>query len=97
MLPCAPISAIADLASRIMRIRVVDKTGLIGMWRHELVFTDPNISVPLFSAGSQGPVVDSNLVQFSTALEEQLGLKLERGRGPVDVLVVDSVQRPSED
>src|SRR5262245_50991120 len=46
VLPCAPISAIADLASRIMRMRVVDKTGLPGMWRHELVFADPNISVP---------------------------------------------------
>jgi len=31
-----------------------------------------------------------------TALQEELGLKLESGRGPVKVLVIDSVQRPSE-
>ena len=31
-----------------------------------------------------------------TAIQEQLGLKLEAGRGPVNVLVVDSVQKPSE-
>jgi uncharacterized protein (TIGR03435 family) len=39
---------------------------------------------------------DPNLPALSTALDEQLGLKLESRRGPVDVLVIDSVQEPTE-
>jgi uncharacterized protein (TIGR03435 family) len=36
------------------------------------------------------------LPSFYTALEEQLGLKLEPTKGPVQVLVIDHVERPSE-
>jgi uncharacterized protein (TIGR03435 family) len=38
----------------------------------------------------------SELPALSTALNEQLGLKLESRRGPVDVLVIESVQQPTE-
>jgi hypothetical protein len=41
------------------------------------------------------PPADSGPSIF-TAIEEQLGLKLESGKGPVNLLVIDSVQRPSE-
>ena len=37
-----------------------------------------------------------NAPAFTTPLHEQLGLKLEFMRGPVDVLVIDSVQQPAE-
>jgi len=36
-------------------------------------------------------------VSFFTAVQEQLGLKLEAGRAPLDVVVVESVERPVED
>jgi uncharacterized protein (TIGR03435 family) len=40
---------------------------------------------------------DPNLPSFTTALPEQVGLKLESARGPVDVLVIDSAEQPTPD
>jgi uncharacterized protein (TIGR03435 family) len=47
-----------------------------------------NDSPPLSSAAPPGP-------SFLTAVQEQLGLKLEATKGPIEVLVVDHVERPS--
>ena len=44
----------------------------------------------------QGPPADPNNPSIFTALQEQLGLQLESARGPVEVLVIDSVSKPSE-
>jgi uncharacterized protein (TIGR03435 family) len=93
---CAPMSVVARLATGVLGTPVVDRTGLTGKWHHELVFADPNRTIPAANGGSQGVVVDPNLASFSTSLQEQLGLKIERRRGPVDVLVVDSIQQPTE-
>jgi uncharacterized protein (TIGR03435 family) len=64
---------------------VLDRTGLKGNYAFTLKF-----------AGPQNPNPDPDRPQFMTALQEQLGLKLESIRAPVDVLVIDSVQRPSD-
>jgi uncharacterized protein (TIGR03435 family) len=72
---------------------VVDRTGLTGLWNFELVF----LQLQPLPPGRQRDLADQeNVPSFATALQEQLGLKLESGRGPVNVLVVDSVEQPTE-
>ena len=63
---------------------VVNKTGLTGAYDLELTFT------PDQSAATAGP-------SLFTAMQEQLGLKLESQRAPVEVLVVDKLERPLPD
>jgi uncharacterized protein (TIGR03435 family) len=66
---------------------VVDKTRLTGTFDFTLDFLRPNL------ARSQEPAVG---VTVFTAVQEQLGLRLQSARGPVDVIAIASVERPSE-
>jgi uncharacterized protein (TIGR03435 family) len=71
---------------------VVDKTGVAGKFDIHLEWTPDQAP-----AGADGVAPDGSAVSLFTALEEQLGLKVESSRGPVDVLVIDHVERPTED
>jgi uncharacterized protein (TIGR03435 family) len=78
---------------------VQDRTGLAGNFDLELQWTpEPRGLVP---PDVQQPSVllpvDSFGASLFTALQEQLGLKLESTKGPVDVLVIDHVERATED
>jgi uncharacterized protein (TIGR03435 family) len=68
---------------------IVDRTGLTGMIDFTLEFARPQI-------GQLGTPPDESLPSFATALQEQLGLKLESQTWPVDVLIIDHVEQPSE-
>jgi uncharacterized protein (TIGR03435 family) len=65
---------------------VIDKTNRKGFFDFRLHFVPEEL---LGKPDVSGPTI-------FTALQEQLGLKLESARGPVEVLVIDSVQKPSE-
>jgi uncharacterized protein (TIGR03435 family) len=52
---------------------------------------------PVATAGNPPAAVEANLPSLVTALQEQLGVRLESTRGPVEVLVIDSVDRPTPD
>jgi bla regulator protein BlaR1 len=62
---------------------VIDNTGLEGEYDFSLAWTD------LADVDSVDP-------SLFTAIQEQLGLKLEPAKRPVQVTVIDSIQRPSE-
>lgn len=73
---------------------VFDKTGLTGVYDFTLTLAPFTLRVPPDPAAPAvtGPSGES----LFTAIEEQLGLKLEAQKGPIEVLVIDRVERPSE-
>jgi uncharacterized protein (TIGR03435 family) len=79
-----PLSLLANGLSLSVGRAVVDRTGLAGNWAFELTY-----------AADPGP--DSDAPSLFTAIQEELGLRLEPTKGPVEVLVVESVQRPTPD
>ena len=68
---------------------VIDRTGLAGGWDFELTFAPPD--------PSPDAAAERNIPALFTALQEQLGLKLDSTRGPAEVLVIDRVERPTPD
>jgi uncharacterized protein (TIGR03435 family) len=74
---------------------VVDRTGLTGTYDLELTWTPE--APPAGREGAPAVPFDPNGPSLFTALQEQLGLKLEATTGPVEVLVIDSADRPIPD
>lgn len=72
---------------------VVDRTGLTGTYDFSLKWTP---ELPGTGGGAQGPPPDNSGPSLFTALQEQLGLKLEPQKGSVEILRIDSIERPSE-
>jgi len=84
-------ATMAQLANQFSNINgvdrpVLDKTGLTGKYEFKLTW----------SAGLNAPRNDSEAPSAYTALQDQLGLRLEPQRAPIEVLVVDNAEKPSE-
>jgi uncharacterized protein (TIGR03435 family) len=77
-----------------MAAPVIDATGLVGSFEWSF-FYDAQGSV--FSRGVSPDATDPSAPQYPTALQEQLGLKLESRRAPIAVIVIDSVEQPTPD
>jgi bla regulator protein blaR1 len=77
---------------------VVDRTGLAGNWEFTLTFaTEQRGPPPSGELRTDGSAPDPNAPSLFTALQEQPGLRLESTKGPVDVVVIDAIERPVED
>ena len=96
-----PLAQLAAALGNRMGRPVIDRTGLTGLWDIALTFTPDQM--PRMPPGGLPPgapplpPLDPNGPSLQTALEEQLGLKLESTKGPVDVLVIDTVSQPTPD
>jgi uncharacterized protein (TIGR03435 family) len=89
----ATMAMLAGLLEGSVQRLVIDRTGLTGNWDLEVNYTPDRSQVP---PGVELPSsIDPNGPSLFTAIEEQLGLKLRPARGPVEVLVIDSVQQPT--
>jgi uncharacterized protein (TIGR03435 family) len=83
------------ISSRVGR-QVIDRTGLTGEWSFELTFQPPAAGPPP-PPGVTPPPVDTSVPDLFTAIQETLGLKLESAKGMVDVFILESIERPTED
>jgi uncharacterized protein (TIGR03435 family) len=79
--------------SLVVRRPVVDETGLSGQFDLDVFFSPEGQGGALVGPP---PAAVSDAPALVTALQDDLGLKLDARRGPVDVLVVDGIERPSE-
>jgi uncharacterized protein (TIGR03435 family) len=84
---------VAVMQRAILDRPVVDKTGLTGRYDFELVWAPDETQfggeVPVASADAPSP-------PLFTAIQEEMGLRLEATKGPVEAIVVDKVERPLE-
>jgi uncharacterized protein (TIGR03435 family) len=78
---------------------VIDKTGLTGYYDIALTYTPAGDQLPQGPpppGAPPPPPIDPDGPSFFTAIQEQLGLKLDNQRGPVEVVVIDSISQPTD-
>jgi uncharacterized protein (TIGR03435 family) len=95
------IAQFIESLSRFTGRIVLDKTNLTGKYDIDLQYTPDAGQFPTPPGGGPAglpplPQADPNGPSLFTALQEQLGLKLESQKGPVEMMVIDHVERPSE-
>ena len=82
------LTILIDTLAAIVSTPIIDRTGLTGTFNYEFTF-DPDALKPTPSV--------SDAPNIFTAIEKQLGLKLESARAPIDVLVIDHIEFPTSD
>jgi uncharacterized protein (TIGR03435 family) len=80
---------------------VIDETGLKGEYDFDLAYTHEPPDLPQGNAAlgripNDQAAIDASGPTLFEALEKQLGLKLEAKKAPVDILVIDHAEKPSE-
>jgi uncharacterized protein (TIGR03435 family) len=75
---------------------VVDMTGLEGRFDFDLLFTPDRVGGPGVAFGNSCGTPAGDRPALSTAMQEQLGIRISAGQAPVEVLVIDSAERPTE-
>lgn len=92
-----PMSLLVSNLSSYLNRHIVDQTNLAGVFDIDLRWTPDQLPQGPPGAPVRIMPFDPNGPSLSTALQEQLGLKFESLRGPVDVLVIDAASKPSSD
>jgi uncharacterized protein (TIGR03435 family) len=91
-----PISQMVNMLTGQSGRLVFDRTGLTGNWDFTLRFASEQRGQPPPGAPPLPPP-DPDAPSIFTALQEQLGLKLESVKAPVEVTVIDSIEHPTDD
>jgi uncharacterized protein (TIGR03435 family) len=99
----SPLSQLTMVLTQMTSRFVVDQTGLTGNYDVDLQWTPQGLrmSGPPGAAPGAPPIPvpppDARGATLETAIQEQLGLKLDPKRGPVPVLVIERADQPSPD
>lgn len=103
-----PMTALVRMLSQFLRSPVIDKTGLTGNYSISLKFMPENFGGgggPGFATppgGAPGapapsdPSAEAAAPTLEVAVQEQLGLKLDRNKGQVEIIVIDHVEKASD-
>ena len=92
-----PIANLVSRLSLLLGQPVVDHTGLKGTYQYTLQFAEgslPAADRPP-SSGAEPSGFNSDAPSIFTALQDQLGLKLEPAKGPIDTITIDHIEEPS--
>jgi uncharacterized protein (TIGR03435 family) len=93
------IADLAPMLSRMLGRTVIDKSGLTAKYDLSAQWTpDEGIlsQLPAPPPGMDRPTFPEGGPSIFTAFQEQLGLKLEAQKGPVEILVIEKAEKPSE-
>ena len=88
------MSQVADRLSALLGLTVLDKTELTGYYDITMTWT-PDPEMERLMTGERPVVNDTSGPSLFAALQQQLGLRLVAGKGPVEVIVIDSAQKAS--
>jgi uncharacterized protein (TIGR03435 family) len=98
-----PVAVLAQALSRQLGRAVLDRTGLTGKYDFNLQYARESNGSGMLRAnesgnpgGNSAPSSEPSGPSIFTAIQEQLGLELKSTKGPVDVIVIDHIGRPSE-
>jgi uncharacterized protein (TIGR03435 family) len=89
------LDQLGGVTNDLERRRFVDKTGLTGAFDWDLKWTPQRFLQGTFDR-DRFPTIDPDGPSIFTALQEQLGLKLESDKGETEVLMIDRIERPTE-
>jgi uncharacterized protein (TIGR03435 family) len=94
----ANLGDVARMLSLSVGRKVIDKTGMTGKYTITLKYTPDENRRSMVPPGASPPPApaDTSGPSLFTALQEQLGLKLESQKGPVEIFVIDRADKPSE-
>jgi uncharacterized protein (TIGR03435 family) len=89
----APLEFLTETLSELLGRPVLDKTGLQGNFDFKLEWTPDATQV---HSSDQPASDDDNIPSLSGAVQQQLGLRLQSQKGPVEILIVERAEKPSE-
>ena len=91
----APMSTLVRLTAQVIGRPVLDHTGLTGNYAFSLKWTPDEFDLPANAQQSGEISAEPTGTSIFTVIQDQLGLKLESTKAPIDSLVIDQVSRPS--